>query len=97
MMVIKGDKIVWKSGLLVKDQIKIDDEKFAIKDVRGYRKGSEYYYRIRNEYIKRIVHGPKINVYVMFTEVTSQSSATGRYTTYTRTDHYSQKGEGGRW
>jgi len=95
---IHGDKISWKSGLLAKDQVKIDDQKFKITEVKGYRKGSTYYGRQGSEYIKRIVHGPKINLYVKFTEVTTSSTTNTGFTrmrTYTRTDHYAQKGEDG--
>jgi hypothetical protein len=92
---IKGDKIGGKAGVLVKDIITIDNQTFAMKDVKGYRIGDEYYGRVGKNYIKRIVHGPRINVYVMFTEVTEKSNATGQYRTYTRTDNYAQKGENG--
>jgi hypothetical protein len=95
---VYGDKIVWKSGLLAKDQVKVDEQKFKISEVRGIRRNNTYYGRKGNEYIQRIVHGPKINVYVEFTEVTSTSTTnTGhmRTRTYTRTDHYAQKGEDG--
>jgi hypothetical protein len=93
---IYGEKITWKSGLLAKDQIQIDKEKFKISDIRGYRQGQTYYGRLGNEYIKRIVRG-KINVYVKFSEVTSTTNENGRLktSTYTRTDHYAQKGDGG--
>ena len=92
--IIKGEKIGWQSGLLSNHKIKIDNQKFASKEVRGYRKGDEYFARLGDEYIQRIVHGPKINVYVQFTDVTSQST-TGSSRTYTRTDYYAQKGEDG--
>ena len=94
---IHGRKIDWKSGVVVKDQIKIDDHKFKISEIRGYRNGDIFYARKGNEYIKRIVHG-KVNVYVEFTEVTSTSTDNQgrmRTKTYTRTDQYGQKGENG--
>jgi len=93
---VYGEKITWKSGLLAKDQIQIDQEKFRIADVRGYRQGQTYYGRLNNEYIKRIVHG-KINVYVKFSTVTETSFTNGRTSTksYTRTDHYAQRGDDG--
>lgn len=89
---VYGGKITWKSGLLVKDQIKIDDQKFKITEVRGYQANRVFYGRLRNDYIQRIVHG-KINVYVQFTQVTSTSTDHSGFMhtyTYTRTDHYSQ-------
>jgi hypothetical protein len=94
---IFGDKISWKSGMLVKDQIRIDDQKFKITEIRGYLERGVFYGRLRNGYIQRIIHG-KINVYVQFTEVTTTSTDHGGFShtsTYTRTDHYSQRGENG--
>jgi len=93
-----GDKISWKSGLLVKDQIKIDDQKFKIPEIRGYFEKGVFHSRLKNEYIQRIVHGSKINIYVQFTLVTTTSTDHGGFShtsTYTRTDHYSQRGENG--
>ncbi|MHA4811322.1 hypothetical protein ACX0G9_24690 [Flavitalea flava] len=92
---IYGEKIGWQSGILLKDQIKIDDQKFRITEVRGYQKNGTFYGRLKNSYIKRIVHG-KINVYVDFTDVTTTTTDHGGFThtrSYTRTDQYSQKGE----
>jgi hypothetical protein len=96
---VYGSKISWKSGLLVKDQIKIDDQKFKLSEVRGYLSNGIFYGRLGNDYIKRIVHG-KINVYVQFREVTSTSTPAGgtgftHTTTYTVADQYGQKGENG--
>lgn len=94
---IYGNKITWKSGLLTKDQIQIDDQKFKMDDIKGYRQATIFYHRYGNGYIKRIVHG-KMNVYVQFTDVTSTSTDRNGFTrtrTYTRTDHYAQKGEDG--
>ena len=92
-----GNKIKWKSGLLVKDQIQIDDQKYKISEIRGYREYATYYTRFKKEFIKRIVHG-KVNVYVMFTEVTTTTTdrnGFSRTKSYTRTDQYGQKGEDG--
>lgn len=92
---IYGDKINWKTGLFVKDQIKIDNHKFALKEVRGYQENGVYYGRFKNEYIQRIVHGPKINVYVKIVEVVSQTPGTNFRTTSKQAYHYAQKGEDG--
>lgn len=95
---VMGEKISWKSGLLSKEQIKIDDQKFKISEIKGYRQGTTYYGRLKNDYIQRIVHGPRINVYVKFTQASTTSTTSTGYTTtrnYTRTDHYAQKGEDG--
>ena len=94
---VYGEKIGWKSGILVKDQIKIDDQKFKITEVKGYQTGGTFYGRLKNSYIKRIVHG-KINVYVQFTQVQTSTTDHGGFThtsSYTRTDQYSQRGEDG--
>ena len=94
---VVGGKIKWKSGLFVKE-IQIDEQKFKISDVRGYRDGDTYYGRINNEFIQRIVHG-KINVYVQFSFVTSTTtdhSGFSHTSSYTRTDQYAQKGEDGK-
>ncbi len=63
---IHGKKVTWKSGILAKDQVKIDDEKFPMRDVKGYMANNIFYIKKGNEFIKRIVHG-KINIYVQFT------------------------------
>jgi hypothetical protein len=94
---VYGEKIDWQSGFLLKNQIKIDDQKFKISDVRGYQKNEVFYGRLKATYIHRIVHG-KINVYVDFTNVTQTSTDHTGFThtsSYTRTDHYAQKGENG--
>jgi hypothetical protein len=94
---IYGEKISWKSGLLAKDQIQVDDQKFRITEIRGYRQGETYFDRLGNEYIKRIVRG-KVNVYVKFTEVASTTTDRNGFTRtryHTRTDQYAQRGEDG--
>lgn len=67
---IYGREVSWKSGLLTKNQIRIDNDKYKIAEIRGYMDHGVFYGRLKNEYIKRIVHG-KLNVYVAFTIVTS--------------------------
>jgi hypothetical protein len=94
---VYGEKIKWKSGLLVKDQIQIDGEKFPITEIRGYRQDDSYFGRYKNEYVHRIVHG-KINVYVLISQVTTTSTDHNGFThTSSRTvaTHYSQRGEDG--
>ncbi|MGC4096123.1 MAG: hypothetical protein QM706_03315 [Nitrospira sp.] len=93
-----GDKIKWKSGLFVKDRIGIDDQQFKISEIRGYKNENTYYGRLDNEYIKRIVHGSKLNVYVVFstgTYMTTDSRGFSRTHTYERATHYAQRGEDG--
>ncbi len=94
---IHGDRVSWKSGILVKDQIRIDDQKFKITEVKGYQSGGVFYGRLKNDYIKRIVRG-SINVYVQFSQVTTTETDHSGFThtyTYTRTDQYGQKGDDG--
>ncbi|HMD00510.1 MAG TPA: hypothetical protein VKH37_10165 [Ferruginibacter sp.] len=94
---VYGNKISWKTGLLVKDQIKIDDNKYKISETRGYRYNNSYYKRFKNEYIQRIVHG-KANVYVQFTDVTETTTDRNGFShtrSYTRTDQWGQIGETG--
>jgi hypothetical protein len=94
---IYGQKISWKSGLLVKDQIRIDDNKYPIHDVRGYFSNGTYYTRHGNEYMQRIVHG-KLNVYYYETTVTTTSTdMNGHMRTTTRPycTHYVQVGDNG--
>jgi len=94
---IYGKRVSWKSGMLVKDQIRIDDNKYAIRDTRGYFANGNYYIRFGNEYIQRIVHG-KLNVYYYETMVTTTSTdMNGHMRTTTRPSctHYVQVGEDG--
>jgi uncharacterized protein YxeA len=94
---VYGEQIDWQSGFLLKNQIKIDDQKFKIADVRGYQKNQVFFGRLGKTYIKRIVYG-KINVYVDFTNVmqtTTDHNGFAHTSSYTRTDQYSQKGENG--
>jgi hypothetical protein len=94
---VYGDKVKWKSGLIVKDQIKIGDEKFRIKDTRGYFINGVYYGRLGNSYAKRIVHG-KLNVYYtqeMVTSTTTSSNGMMRTSTRMVCRHYVQIGDDG--
>ena len=94
---IYGQTVTWKSGLILKDQITIDDQKFKIAEIRGYKSNGIYYGRLGKEYIKRFIQG-KINVYIRYSEVTTTSTDRNgnmRMRTYTRTDHYAQKGTDG--
>lgn len=94
---IYGNRIVWRTGLAVKDIIKIDDQKFKIRDTRGYFDKGIYYGRVGGEYAKRIVHG-KLNVYYTETMVSTMSTdVTGKTNWSNRTVciHYVQVGEDG--
>lgn len=93
-----GDEISWKTGLLVKDMIKVGDEKFKIRDTRGYFINGNYYGSLGSSYAKRIITG-KLNVYYTedWTTVTSTNSRTGQVTSRQRLVcvHYVQVGDEG--
>ena len=94
---ISGENISWKSGALVKDQIRIDDRKFAIKETQGYFRNGTYYARIGSEYAERIIHGA-LNLY--YTEeivTTTSTSSTGMMRTRSHPvcTHYVQVGDDG--
>jgi hypothetical protein len=94
---VYGGDISWKTGLLVKDQIRIGNEKFPIKETSGYFSGGTYHKRWGSGYITRIIHG-KLNVYYDQDVVTSTTTSTdGRMRTTTRTvcRHYVQVGDNG--
>lgn len=90
---ISGDAIRWKSGLLSKNEISIDNNKFKINEIRGYRYNGIYYGRIRSSYIKRIVHG-KINVY-QDQYWSTETNSSGRMRQVLHCQHYVQQGENG--
>jgi hypothetical protein len=92
-----GDRVTWKAGLIVKDQIKIGDQAFKIKETQGYFANGIYYTQLGSTYAKRIIHG-KINVYYTENLVTSTSTdGQGRMRTSNRTvcTHYAQRGDNG--
>lgn len=94
---VSGQKVQWKSGMLVKDQIRIDDQKFAIRETLGYSQGGIYYGRLGNEYIERIVHGTLNVYYSSEMETSTSTSSTGMIRTTTRMvcRYYVQKGDRG--
>lgn len=95
---VYGEDISWKTGLLVKDMIKVDGEKFPIRETRGYYRRGIYYGQLGTGYAKRIISG-KLNVY--YTEnwvtVTSTNARTGMTSSRERLvcTHYVQRGETG--
>lgn len=90
---VYGKSIKWKTGLLVKDQIKIDDIAHHIKETRGYFSNGIYYGRLGNSYAQRLVHG-KLNLY--FTEDwVSTTDSRGRMTQRLTCRHYVQVGDNG--
>ena len=94
---VYGERIVWRTGLAVKDIIKIDDQKFNIRDTRGYFDKGVYYGRIGGEYAKRIIRG-KLNVYYTSNTVSTMSTnvkGQTKWSTRTVCLHYVQIGEEG--
>ena len=94
---VYGKEVKWKSGFLTKDQVSIDDQKFKINEIRGYREDDVFYGRLGIKYIRRIVQG-KINVYYDISEhstTTTDHNGQTRWKTTYRTDHYIQWGEDG--
>lgn len=95
---IYGDDISWKTGLLVKDMIKVDGEKFPIKETRGYYSKGFYYGQYGTGYAKRIISG-KLNVYYKedWVTVTSTNARTGLTSSRERLvcTHYVQRGDTG--
>lgn len=89
---VYGDKITYQYGLILKEEITIDKQKFNSAEVRGYQAKGVYYGRIGGKFAKRIIHG-KLNVYVE--ELMSMKfNATKNITTpYIQCLHYVQKGE----
>ncbi|MBC7848464.1 MAG: hypothetical protein H7Y31_01950 [Chitinophagaceae bacterium] len=88
---IYGDKVGWKDGMFSKAEVILDAEKFKFLDVKGYQKDGIYFIRYEKIFIRRLVRG-KLNVYIQFVE--SMDMSGGRTTSYTRTNHYIQKGDG---
>ncbi len=84
---VYGSKIWRQSGAIVKDLVRIDGQKFPMKEVKGYYLNGMYYGRYKTSFPKRVLYG-KINIYYM----QYWHSATSR----TQTEYiYWQKGEDG--
>lgn len=93
---IYGNKISYKSGLVVKNQINIDGQKFNINETKGYQANGVYYHRLGNgEYIQRIVHG-RLNVYYKQYYTTSYNDKKNYLESKMRCLHYIQQGDNGR-
>jgi hypothetical protein len=87
---IYGSEINYQSGLIYKDMISIDDQKFKMSEIKGYQSKGNYYARYSGSYIKRIIVG-KINVYFFTKDVTMLQD--GRSYTSTETWYLYQKGD----
>jgi hypothetical protein len=94
---VTGKSISWKSGAFTKDEIRIDDQKFKLNDVRGYMQNGTYWKRTGNHFMVRLVHG-KLNVYrdsYQTTSTTTDPNGRMRTTTVTHYVHYVEHGENG--
>jgi hypothetical protein len=91
---IFGKDVNWKSGLLLKKEVILDKEKYKTSEVMGLRMGNYYYGRWHNDFIKRVVHGPKLNVYEQIVNTTSNDGK-GHMTSHSTTNYFLQKGEMG--
>lgn len=91
---IYGKKIKGLYGLVVKDYISIDGQKFKPSEIKGYREGKFYYARLKSAYIKRVVHGA-INVYIHQENHMQTSGATNMSRNVIRIYQYYQNGDNG--
>jgi len=94
---VYGKKINWQGGAILKDQIKIDDQKFPSKEIRGFKRDTVYYGRLGYSFIKRVVHG-KLNIYydvVTGTSTSTDSQGNIRSRNTSTTVFYAQQGEKG--
>jgi hypothetical protein len=93
-----GSEIKKKSPLFGKTSIIIDDQKFPVKDVRGYMSEGMYWKNHGSHgFMRRLVHG-KLNVYQETYQVSETSTSTNgmmRTTSRTRYRHYVERGENG--
>jgi len=86
---VTGKKITWTAGVILKDQIKIDNQKFKFAEVRGYMQNGIYRKRSGSDFLDRLVHG-KINIYRDISHITTTSGHSN-----TPFIHYMQRGENG--
>jgi hypothetical protein len=93
-----GKKIRWQSGLLLKDLVKIDDQKIKMSDVYGFRSGDAFRICHGTDFPQRVVRG-KINVYKLVKDVSSYSTdsrGVGRWNYYTTTSYYAEVNHDGK-
>lgn len=95
-----GEKIYYKEfsykrGVLSKDIFTVDNHKYKLREIIGYQADKIYWYWIKNDYLRRIVHG-KINIYYQRSEENTGSSALIlKNTQYSQCLYYAQKGDNG--
>lgn len=95
--VVRGNEIDRKNPLFAKDYLRMNDERYPIKEVLGYMEDGIYWRKYGKDFIKRLVHG-KLNVYqesYLYTSTTTSANGTIRQTTTTRYRHYVERGENG--
>ena len=84
---VKGD-LSWKSGLLYKDELMVNNVKYKIADIKGYQENGTYFLRRKKEYVGRMLHG-RINLYY------SKATVYDRATYREECSFYSQIGDDG--
>jgi len=72
---VYGSKIKGRSGDLIKDWISIDNEKFKMSEIAGFKEDSTFYFRINNRYTPRVVKG-KVNIYKQSVSSSSYDAST---------------------
>jgi len=94
---VYGDDASAKTGMFVKDHIRIGKEKIPLKETRGYLSDGTYHKRQGTNFMTRIIHG-KLNVYYdqrVVTTHTTSANGTMRMSNRTICYHYVQVGDNG--
>lgn len=94
-----GEKIYykefsWKRGVLSKDVFIVDNHKYKLSEIKGYQADKIFWHWIKNDYIRRIIHG-KINIYYNRSEETTSSVSVIKNQQYSACLYYAQKGDNG--
>lgn len=92
---VYGNKVKWQSGIILKDQVSIDGQKFKMSEIKEFSAGG-YYARVKTDFVKRVIQG-KINVYAYYISTTSttfDSKGNMRMRTFIPEGQFLQKGEG---
>lgn len=90
---IYGNDITYKTSLIGKKEITIDNQKFKISEIKGYFKSPTFYMRAGSDYAQRIIHG-KVNVYLNQSYRTVNVAGSSS-TSMNMCDYYYQLGKSG--
>jgi hypothetical protein len=90
---VYGTEVTYKFGALAKHEIKIDDQKFKIPEVKAFMYDGVFYARMGSDYMRRIVHG-KINIYLLEKHQDSRMP-NGEIKADSSGYHYIQRGDDG--